>query len=178
VRMMKPKRVLETGTFLGIAASFIALALRENKQGRLTTIECVLTHVEKAKELFAELELTHYVEVIHSHVEDWDPEGNRYEVIFIDSSPSQRFGEMVRFWPNLEPGGVMLVHDLRPHGFQPAQFFSSRADGGFGKLPEELKSLVRTHQLQSFHFDTPTGLYLAQKAKPDFYTSKLLKEDL
>lgn len=52
---LKPKSILETGTYLGFGARAIAEAIQFNGFGRLTTIDCVRTYAAQADETIGEL---------------------------------------------------------------------------------------------------------------------------
>lgn len=172
VRTMKPKRILETGTRFGISAAFMGLALAENGRGLLTTIETSPTSMDRAKALFAAVGIDRFIEPIRMAVQNWaKPEGVRYEMIFLDTELQYRFGDLIRFWPDLNEGGIAIIHDLHEHMDQVGEEASRR----FGVLPREIAEMIRGHRLQSLHLPTPRGLYLCQKASSQFHSTKLLE---
>lgn len=175
VRIVKPDRILETGTHWGISATFMGLALKENQKGNLTTIDFLEGNSRTAQRLFNTLGLSDYIEVVTSHVEKWSPGDTQYDIILLDTEPQTRFTELIRFWPNLKPGGIVIIHDLHIHMGQVGATFHNMLNWPFGVLPREIKELIKSHALQSLHIRTPRGFYLAQKAASDFYSTRLLR---
>jgi len=172
VRMMKPDNVLETGTYLGISASYIGCALRDNGRGILTTIEFDLQWKERAASLFKRLGIEDYIDPIHKLVEEVElPEDYSCDIMFLDTEPHLRFAELLRFWGDLKSGGVVIIHDLHP-GMSQGHTYP------FGRVPEEMKKLIREGELQSLHFQPTRGLYVGQKKREDFYTSEILASNL
>ncbi len=175
VRLVKPDRVLELGTGYGISAIYMALALKQNGRGRLTTVECQPDALSVSQDLFKKLDLAQQLEIISVHVEDYEPGDAMFDVIFIDTEPHLRFNELLRFWKNLKEGGFVLIHDLHSNMGQSGETVNDMKDWPYGTMPEALKKLIADHELQSLSPTTPRGLYLAQKASAKFYTTTLLK---
>jgi len=171
-RMVKPEHILETGTHWGISAAYMALALHENGKGRLTTIEVDGASSARARTLLETIGIAQRVEFIVGRAEEWQPGIVLYDMILLDTELHLRFADMVRFWPNLAPGGFLLIHDLHVHMAQGP--YLRQGQGYYGALPTEVEGLMRAHGLQSLHFRTPRGLYLAQKAAPDFHSTEVL----
>lgn len=165
VRMIKPTRVLETGSHWGVSSSYIGQALEDNGSGQLETIEFDPANAEITTTLHRNLGLTR-VTTINSKAEDYLPSGE-YQFIFLDTEPSLRFAEFVRFFPYLSPGGIISIHDCHPHMNQGYEW------NPFGEMPTAMKKLFKSHQLQSWHFVNHRGLYLGQKDN-GFYTTGLL----
>jgi hypothetical protein len=57
---------------------------------------------------------------------------------------------------------------------QSGQVVNDMMNWPWGTIPEEMNELFKTHKLQSLHFNTPRGIYIGQKMRDDFYTTKLL----
>lgn len=169
-RMTKPERILETGTHFGISTAFMAMALRENGFGKITTIEFMIANTNKARALSSALGLEAYVTFITDYVENFTP-AVTFDMMLLDTEPRFRLGEMMRFWPNLNPGGVLIIHDCHPHMHQ----MDTDVNWAYGVMPQEIKDLMLSHELQSFHWRTPRGLYICQKTGPEFYTTRLLR---
>jgi len=169
VRMMKPDHILETGTGTGISAAYMALALKENARGTLSTIEVDEGHVKEAKALFTTLGIGSFVTVYFQKIEDFNPPASfQFDILFLDSEPHLRFAELLKFWKNLKPGGIVVIHDLPPHFGLEGTFYP------FGEVPEQINKLIRTGELQSLHFQPTRGLYVGQKRGSNFYTNKIL----
>lgn len=156
VRLLKPNFVLETGTHWGVGASYMGQALKDNRQGLLDTVEFLPEIHNRAVERFQRLGLTAQIASHYGDVAKFVPQ-HEYELILLDTEPQTRFAELIKFFPSLKPGGFVFIHDLHRHMHQ-----IPNEEHGFawpyGKLPEEIKDLVRTDKLRPFHFSTPRGL--------------------
>lgn len=111
-RMVKPLNILDLGTYKGISASYMGLAVRENKNGGIVeSIEFDSQHWNEAENLWIKLEILGTVILKQMRVEDFKPEF-RYDLIFIDTEPATRFSELITFYPYLNQGGYVFIHDL------------------------------------------------------------------
>lgn len=165
VRLLKPKRVLETGTHIGVGAAYMGQALKDNKEGKLDTIEFLPEIYERAKQRIADLNLQDFVTNHYGDVAKFDPhygtdgpvDPGPYQLILLDTEPQTRFAELIKFFPYLQEGGFVFIHDLHRHMHQ-----IPNEDHGFawpfGPIPEEMKALVREGKLRPMHFPTPRGL--------------------
>lgn len=165
VLMMKPERVLETGTHMGIASSYIAQGMKENGFGKLTTIEYEQSHINTAKQRFNDLQLNDHVEFVYSPSLEWQATVV-FDIILLDTEPQIRFKEFVKFHSHLKQGGIMFIHDLHPHCHQidTPQGFGVP----YGPMPDEMKKLL-LDEYQRVHFRTPRGLSMFYKlALEDF----------
>lgn len=174
VRLIKPEKILECGTGYGISAAYMALALRQNGRGELTTVEMMPDPYDAAALLLHKLDLRSYVHLWQGRAEDFTPEG-LYDILFLDTEPNARFAEFLRFWPSLKPGGVVIIHDLHAYMSQNGETVAGIDNWPFGTIPNEVDALIRGGELQSFHLTTPRGLYIGQKASEKFYTTSVLK---
>lgn len=170
VRVLKPEHVLETGTHWGVGASYMGQALKDNKNGILDTLEFLPEIYTRACERMSKLELTEHV---HCHLGDarqFIPDCT-YKMILLDTEPQTRFGELLKFYPYLEDGGFLFIHDLHQHMHQ-----IPNEDHGFawpyGPIPKEMTELVKTGALRPFHFATPRGLTGFYKVDPKDYQWK------
>lgn len=168
VRILKPKNVLETGTHIGVSAAYIAQALADNKSGFLETLEFLPEIHKQAAHRIGVLGLDKWVYCNLIDAAKFEvPAGITYKLIFLDTEPQTRFAELVKFFPSLEEGGFVFIHDLHQHMHQIENLEHGFA-WPYGKLPKELVELVRSGQLRPIHFETPRGL-------TGFY--KVAKED-
>jgi hypothetical protein len=169
VRILKPENVLETGTHVGIGASYMGLGVMDNGMGHLDTVEFIPELHKAAQERINRLGIQ---EVVTCHLGDaaqFEPTC-RYKMIFLDTEPQTRFAELIKFEPFLEPGGYMFIHDLHRHMAQvgqnpdhPEPFWP------WGVLPEEMHRLMLSGTLAKFHFATPRGFTGFYKRHPDDY---------
>ena len=174
VRMLKPDHVLETGTHRGVGASYIGSALKDNGGGELLTMEFIKELWDEAQLAIDKQKLGDYVTCALGDVADFHPDKNTYDIIFLDTEPHLRFHELLQFWDSLKPGGLVIIHDLSPGMGQTGVEVNGMMDWPFGTLPDEIKQLIKTHQLQSFHFSTPRGIYIGQKKRDDGYSNNIL----
>jgi predicted O-methyltransferase YrrM len=151
VRILKPNRIFETGTHLGISACYMGLALRDNKKGKLTTVENVPSNIKSARELLKEHSVSKYVEVLEADVRQIELDGE-FDLLFLDSEPQYRFDELTRFYPHLRGGGYAFIHDLHAHASQENDCIP------FGKMPTELLELVQQDNLRAFSLPNPRGM--------------------
>ena len=167
MRLIKPNFVLETGTHQGVSSSYIGLAFKNNGFGILDTYEFAKETYDIANARFNRLGLT---EQIISHLGDV---GNlildkNYDFIFLDTEPQTRFAEMVKFYPNLNDGGYLFIHDLHRNMHQ-----IPNEEHGFawpyGVIPKEMNDLVLNKKLVPFHFETPRGLTMFYKPMKSDY---------
>lgn len=161
VRILKPNRVLETGTHWGIGASYMGLALKDNKKGELDTVEFLPEIYGRALERIHKLNLIDFVNVNLTDAAKFDPPAN-YGMILLDTEPQTRFAEFVKFYDYLEPGGFLFIHDLHRHMHHLPQLENQPDHPGqpywpYGKIPGFMTELVRTGAVKPFHFGTPRG---------------------
>lgn len=167
VRLTQPKNVLETGTHHGIAASYIATALKDNGSGLLDTIEFIMDNFYIALKRFVVLEVTDYVMVNAMPVDKFSPKTS-YQLMLLDTEPDIRFDELLRFYSLLDEGGYIFIHDLAGNMSQEPN--SEHGFGWpFGEVPEEIKQLVKEDRLRPFHFRNPRGLTGFYKPRKEDY---------
>jgi predicted O-methyltransferase YrrM len=168
VRMIKPDAILETGTHQGISAASMALALRDNGFGKITTVEYEPIHFNAANDLFSILGIRDQVNSVLKDVLTLEVVDNQYDFIFLDTEPQLRFNEFCRFWHGLKPGGFLAIHDLAPHMGQTGETVNGMLNWPFGTMPEPMKEVLKK-EAQSLHFKTPRGLFICQKWSDEFY---------
>lgn len=160
VRCLKPEFVLETGTHWGIGACYLGLALQDNNNGHLDTVEFDPTTHEIARRRIVSIGLG---DIVTCHLTDARLFGpttevtSWYDLMFLDTEPQTRFEELVRFYDYLKPGGFVFIHDLHRHLNQ----IENEEHGfawPFGELPPTIKEWVKAGSLRPFHLPTPRGL--------------------
>lgn len=154
VRLLKPNSVLETGGGTGNSSAYIAQALMENHGGLLTTLEPFPQSYSIAEELWRQLDVYGYIDLVKSTSFDYDPGINRFQILFLDSEPSCRFSEVKKFYPNLDPGGLIIIHDLK-----------EKWGGEWEDFRPLFGDLIENHSLQVVSLNTPRGLTIFQKVK-------------
>ncbi|MBS1633494.1 MAG: O-methyltransferase [Bacteroidetes bacterium] len=157
--MIKPKRILEIGTFVGYSALCLAKGLSED--GQLHTIEGVEKFAEKAQEFFKQ---SIYRDKIISHTgnaltiiptlnEKWD-------LVFIDAHKPEYIGYFNLVFPGLRKNGFILADNI---------FFNSKAlnDKATGKNAIGIRAFndyVRQNEnIDKVILTIRDGLYLIRK---------------
>lgn len=178
VKLVKPDRILETGTHAGVSAAYMAQGLSENGKGHLTTIEWDGSWKASADLLFADLHLQPFVDCLQMSSLDFDPawagHADGYDIIFLDSEPHLRFDEFVRYFPFLKRGGFVMIHDLHPHLGHTDTTVNDMYDWPYGDFRQKLGPMIVAHEVQTINFRSPRGFTLFQRAAADFGAYNLL----
>mgnify|MGYP001559710954 FL=1 len=154
-RLIKPKKILDTGSHFGVSALYMALACQHNDLGRVLSVEHDGFYAEKAVELWRTCGVSSNVSLYNGSSLELDTK-DTYELMLLDTEPQIRFAELVKFYNQLAPGGFVFIHDLHRHMSQ-----EDNKEHGFGhpfgKLPQEIIDWVRSVELAPWHFPTPRG---------------------
>jgi predicted O-methyltransferase YrrM len=156
IRMLKPDAVLETGTHWGVGAAYMGSALKENNKGKLDTVEFLEEIYTPAVKRMKVLGLDSVVTCHLGDVKDFTPQ-QQYQLILLDTEPQTRFAEFEKFFPYLDKGGYIFIHDLHRHMHQIPNTEHGFA-WPFGKVPPFMLEMVRSGQVRPFHFPTPRGM--------------------
>jgi prolipoprotein diacylglyceryl transferase len=144
---IKPNLVVETGTFLGVSTVYMAEGLQRNGSGKIITCEPDREVFAKAKEKIDGSGLGKWVDYrCESSMEVKVP--GTIDVLFCDSLPELREPEVRHFLPQVNPNGVILMHDASSH-------LKTVREAALRMEQEGLISVVL--------LPTPRGLVLAQK---------------
>lgn len=176
-RMLKPNVVLETGTHFGISSTYIGLALKHNNFGKITTLDP--KYYDEAKLMHKKMELSDVITQIEIHAELYQTD-DLFDILFLDSEPILRFDEFVKFFKNVKPGGLIIIHDLHKH-LSYNSFNSDLPDfkhWPYGSFVEKLGSYMLTNEIQTFSFGTPRGITLFQKKDDNMSYIKYIKREL
>lgn len=186
VRVLKPQFVLETGSHVGVGASYLGSALKDNHNGHLDTIEFLPELHVKAKQRIEKLGLEKYVTCHFGDVGKWEvPEDWRgsnesaqlagleqpkikYDLILLDTEPQTRFAEFEKFYPYLNDGGYIFIHDLHRH-LQQVENLEHGFAWPFGIIPNFLRERVHEGSVKPFHLPTPRGITGFYKVHPHDY---------
>ena len=146
VRTLKPQTVVETGTFMGISTLWIAEGLKANGFGKIITCEYDYAVFAKAKQRIEKSGLAMWIDHRNeSSLETRIP--GTIDLLFSDSAPL-REKEVRRFLPQMNPNGLILMHDASSH-------LKTVREAAFNMEQEGLISVVV--------MPTPRGLVIAQK---------------
>lgn len=147
VTTIKPKLVVETGSFLGVSTEWIARGLKRNGFGKVISCEFDPLVYSKAKQRFENSEFAPYVELRNESSLEMQIDGT-IDLFFSDSDMPIREQEVRRFLPQISPYGVILMHDASSH-------LKLVRDAAFSMEAAELLSVVL--------LPTPRGLVVAQR---------------
>jgi predicted O-methyltransferase YrrM len=147
VTTIKPELVVETGTFSGISTLWIAEGLKHNGRGKIITCEYDPLVYANAKERIAKSGLAEWIECRNESSLETQING-KIDLLFSDSDQTIREQEVRRFLPQINPGGLILIHDASSHQ----------------KTVREAALRLESEQLISaLLLPTPRGLVVAQK---------------
>jgi predicted O-methyltransferase YrrM len=147
VTTVKPKLVVETGTFMGISTLKIAEGLKQNGFGKVITVEYDPVVYAKAKERFHSSGLMDWIDFRNMSSLDLRLE-ETIDLLFSDSEITIREQEVRHFLPQVNPTGLILMHDASSH-------LRTVRDAA---LKMESKGLI-----SAVLMPTPRGLVIAQK---------------
>jgi prolipoprotein diacylglyceryl transferase len=144
---MKPRLVVETGTFLAVSTLYMAEGLKQNGVGKIITCEPDKDVFAKAKERIDASGLKKWIEYRCESSLDVKVPG-QIDVLFCDSLPELREPEVRHFLPNINPNGLILMHDASSH-------LKTVREAALRMEAEGLISVVL--------LPTPRGLVISQK---------------
>ena len=108
------KRVLEIGTAIGFSSINFA---RADNEVFVSTIEMDLERYQAAVKNIADNGLSDRITCYLGDAGKWTaPEGELYDLIFIDGPKAQYINHFERFKETLAPGGVIITDNLSFHG--------------------------------------------------------------
>ena len=114
VTTLKPRLVVETGTFMGVSTLWIAEALKRNGFGKVITCEYDPKVFGTAKQRIDGSGLGAWIEYRCESSLEMKVEGS-IDLLFSDSDMPVREQEVRRFLPQMSPNGVILLHDASSH---------------------------------------------------------------
>jgi len=147
VTTIKPDLVVETGTFSGLSTLRIAEGLQANGFGRVITCEYDAKVAAAAKERFAASGLGEWIDARNESSLEMKVDG-RIDLLFCDSDAPIRGQEVRRFLPQVNPYGLILMHD---------------ASSAMKTVREAALELEQEGLISVVLLPTPRGLVVAQK---------------
>jgi caffeoyl-CoA O-methyltransferase len=158
-RMLRPRRILEIGTFMGYSALCLASGLVEG--GRLHTIELRDADADLAEENFRRanwqdriiLHRGNALAIIPTLEECWD-------LVFIDADKVGYIDYYKLVLPRLRPGGVILADNVLFHG----QVLESVVEGKSAKAIQAFNEFVAADRtVEKVMLTVRDGLFFIQK---------------
>jgi predicted O-methyltransferase YrrM len=147
VTTIKPELVVETGSFLGVSTLWIAEGLKANGFGKIISCEFDPVVFASAQEKIAASGLAEWIELRNESSLEMKVAG-QIDLFFSDSDMPIRSAEVKRFLPQINPYGVILIHDASSH-------LKTVRDAAHALEADGLLSCV--------FLPTPRGLVIAQK---------------
>ena len=120
VTTIKPRLVVETGSFLGVSTEWIARGLKRNgpcaegEDGRVISCEYDPEVYAKAKQRIEGSPLSRWIELRNESSLEMKVDGT-IDLLFSDSDMPVREAEVKRFLLQMNPNGVILMHDASSH---------------------------------------------------------------
>lgn len=114
VTTIKPRLIVETGTFMGISTLWLAEALKQNGFGRIVSCEFDPVVFVTAKERIAASGLAEWIELRNESSLEMKVSGV-IDLLYCDSDLPAREQEVRRFLPQMNPHGLILMHDASSH---------------------------------------------------------------
>ena len=169
IRMMKAKRILETGTRVGISTRYMAYALLDNcLGGEITTIERCGISYNYSREKITSAGLDDFIDCINAGSLDEDIIflDNEFDILFLDTEPEYRYAELMKFFRCLRVGGLIVIHDL-------SDLYCEKFCAPYDScLPMAIKQLLSDGILSSMSFKTCSGLTIMQKNSQPLWERK------
>ncbi len=157
--LLRPRRILEIGTFMGYSALCLAQGLAEG--GRLHTIELREADADRAAEYFRRanrqdrilLHRGNALAIIPALDEVWD-------MVFIDADKVS-YAEYYRMvLPSVRPGGLIIADNVLFHG----QVLDLPVEGKSAKAIQAFNELVAAdHTVDKVMLTVRDGLFLIRK---------------
>lgn len=147
VTTVKPDLIVETGAFMGVSTVWMAEGLKANGFGKIISCEMDPVVFAKAEERVDASGLREWIDLRMQSSLDMAVEG-RIDLLFGDSDMPVREQEVRRFLPQINPYGLIVLHDASSH-LKVVRAAAQRLES------EGLLSCV--------YLPTPRGLVVAQK---------------
>ena len=172
VRVLKPNNVLSTGVYTGISDMYIGQGLKDNGFGHLTAIEYEQTHLSRAERLWKVVGVHEQITgILKSSLEFNPPFGSSYDFMFLDSEPQIRYEEVERFFPFLNQGGFLGIHDC-PRNMTQGNINPDHPDfpsWPFGNIPPKMLEWMKSGKMVKFHIPNPRGsVWFYKPTESDF----------
>jgi prolipoprotein diacylglyceryl transferase len=147
VTTLKPELVVETGTFTALSTLKIAEGLKANGLGRIISCEYDKKVYDAAKKRIEASGLAEWIDCRNESSLEMKVDG-RIDLLFCDSDAPLREQEVRRFLPQMNPNGVIVMHD---------------ASSAMKTVRKAALRLEQEGLLSVVLLPTPRGLVVAQK---------------
>jgi predicted O-methyltransferase YrrM len=147
VTTTKPELIVETGSFMGVSTLWLAQGLKENGFGKIVSCEYDSVVFQKAREKVNQSALKDWIDLRNESSLEMKVDG-RIDLLFSDSDMPISEQEVRRYLPQLNPYGLILMHDASSH---------------LSQVREAALKLEREGLISVVLLPTPRGLVVAQK---------------
>lgn len=147
VTTTKPELIVETGSFMGVSTLWLAQGLKENGFGKIISCEYDPVVFAKAQEKVNHSPVNSWIDLRNESSLEMQVEG-RIDLLFSDSDMPIREQEVRRYLPQLNPQGLILMHDASSH---------------LKQVRDAALKLEREGLISVVLLPTPRGLVVAQK---------------
>ena len=119
VRLVKPRVVVETGTYHGATTVLLAAAVKSNGRGHVYALELDEEAAAVARQRITEEGLDGWATIVHGDSLEWTPSGP-IDFAFLDAGAGwHRVDEFRRLWGSMHRGSVVCVHDTARKNVMP-----------------------------------------------------------
>jgi hypothetical protein len=119
VRNMKPKKILEISTSCGYATLFMAMALKENKNGIVETFELDEDIAKIADNNFKRYNVSQFIKLTAGDARITSMNSAKdYDIYFLDSLHTKNFAEWFiknHVFPSVKINSLFHMHDIMPY---------------------------------------------------------------
>ncbi len=115
ITTLKPNLVVETGSFLGVSTLWIAEGPKRNGFGKVVSCEFDPVVYVKARENVDNSGLSDWIDLRNESSLEMKVDAGGIDLLFSDSDPPIREQEVKRFLPQMQPQGIILMHDASSH---------------------------------------------------------------
>lgn len=148
VRLLKPLQVVETGSYFGHTSREIGMALAENGEGRLISIER-----DAARASVTAHNVTDLPVIVQAQDSLTVTVDAPIDLLFLDSEFETRMAELQYFRPMCSPACVVVLHDSAASNGWP----------GVSVMYDRMEALVREGVIQPWlKLPTPRGLAMTR----------------
>jgi caffeoyl-CoA O-methyltransferase len=157
--MIRPKRILEVGTFVGYSALCLAKGLTED--GQLHTLELREEDAKKAQSYF---DRSFFKEKIILHIGDAlktiDELHETWDLVFIDADKENYLNYFNRIFSKVRPGGFILADNVLFHG----QVLEKEIKGKNAKAIQQFNDdVVKRTDVEKLMLPVRDGVYVIRK---------------
>jgi caffeoyl-CoA O-methyltransferase len=145
-KIIKPKNILEVGTFTGYSALCLAKGLQEN--GFLHTIELREEDATISQNYFAKSSQSHQIILHRGNALDIIPQlDEEWDLIFIDADKINYINYYELTLPRLKKGGIILADNVLFHGDVLEENISGKNAIAINKFNEHVAKDERVQQV-------------------------------